>query len=205
MGNYHISAIPYSPPHKKDDIVSGAFTRSYTYTTDNGNINYTDTFIRYFYSKIDNNTGALAASSQWDSAVNSGYWASTDKFEWVPQYETEAAFESSPTVIQFGDGYKQVIKKGINSISTTLNLKFEKIPIPKAKAILHFIEYNIENDDDGKYQNIFEYKAQEPLDGGDYVRLYRAKSPNFKWDTYKLGSVSVSFEEVNAASTLVIS
>jgi hypothetical protein len=204
MSNYHISAIPYHPPHNKYDIVSGSFNRSYTYTTDTGDINYSDSYTRYFYSKTDNNTGSLAGNSDWDSPVNSGCWSSTEKFEWIPQYDTELTMENSPTIIQYGDGYKQIIKKGINSLSASINLKFENIPIEKAKAILHFIEYNIENDDDGNYQNIFEYQSQNPFDKGNYVKLYRSKSPSFKWKKYKLGDVMVTFEEVNAPSTLII-
>jgi hypothetical protein len=204
MNNYRVSAIPYNPPHAKYDIVSGAFTRNYTYVTDTGNINYTDTFIRYFYSKVDNNSAALADSSEWDSNVNSGYWASTEKFEWIPQYESEATFEPKEISIQYGDGYSQTIKKGIESSELVLDLKFQNIPEKKTKCILHFLEYNANNNDDGNYQNIFEYRLQEPLDGGNYVRLFKSTNYKLTYIKYKLDGINVTLKEVNAPSTLNI-
>ena len=191
-------AIPYNPPHNKWDVVSGGYSRTYSYALTSGYTTYTDTFVRYFYSLKDNNYEPLLADGgySWDDPVNSEYWASTDTFVWTPQYDSSFDFTPKYSETQYGDGYKQVIKNGINSVDSTFHVLFKGIDEAKANAILHFLDFKANCEDGGDLQNSFYIPSPEPYDNS-IKRAYISKNWKDSFDEYKIHSIDIELEEQN--------
>lgn len=194
-----MKAIPYNPPHDKWDVVSYGYPRVYSYALASGYSAYTTTFIRYFYSLVDNNTAPLLAAgggALWDSPINSEYWASTDTFIWTPQYNSSFDFTPKYTETQFGDGYKQIIKDGINSVDSAFSVTLNGLEEKKANAILHFLDFKANCEDGGDLQNAFYVPSIAPYDD-TIKRAYMAKSWKDEFNSYKIHNISIELEELN--------
>ena len=193
-----MKAIPYDPPHDQWDVVSGGYSRIYSYATLSGYTNYTATFIRYFYSLVNNNTAPLLANggTAWDDETNSEYWASTDTFIWTPQYNSKFTFTPNYTETQFGDGYKQVVKNGINAVDSAFTVTFDGLEENKANAILHFLDFKANCEDGGDLQNAFYVPSLPPYDD-TIKRAYMAKDWEDTLVSYKIHDISIELEELN--------
>lgn len=193
-----MKAIPYNPPHKLWDVVSGGYSRTYSYALASGYTTYTTTFVRYFYSLTENNNAPLLENggNSWNSEVNSDYWASTDTFVWVPQYDSSFDFTPSYSEVQYGDGYKQIIKNGINTVDSKFNVYFKGIEENKANAILHFLDFKANCEDGGDLQNAFYVPSLSPYDNS-IKRAYTSKSWSDTFNSYKIHDITIELEELN--------
>lgn len=61
-------------------------------------------------------------------------------FFWVPSNTTSVDFTTKRDFAQFGDGYTQQGRLGINSIGSVINMTFENRSYREAKAILNYVQ-----------------------------------------------------------------
>lgn len=80
---------------------------------------------------------ALAASAR-VSTVLSPAWSTG--FFWAPSNTTNVEFTTKRDFAQFGDGYTQQGRLGINSIGSVINLSFENRSYKESRAILNFVQ-----------------------------------------------------------------
>ena len=121
---YNISSWVGGTGYKKNDIVK------------NGD--------KFWYASQDNDDGTTPAvgSSFWNGYINitiDSVSTVEPYFFWSPSYNVSVNHEPSIHSIQFGDGYEQRIKKGINNNRLNLSLSFESRNEREAAAILHFL------------------------------------------------------------------
>lgn len=114
--NYQINDIVY----RYDDGSSGPF--------------------HYFYC-IQSHT-----SNDFTADYNASKWAGCDindrftpTFIWVPSYSSDIDQSPRTKFIQFGDGYLQRTKDGINNNLINVNLSFENRDLAESTAINHFL------------------------------------------------------------------
>jgi phage-related protein len=82
--------------------------------------------------------GNTALTSSTVSTFLSPAW--TSGFGWVPSNATTVDFMTKRDFAQFGDGYTQQSRLGINSIGSVLNMNFENRSYREARAILNFVQ-----------------------------------------------------------------
>lgn len=97
----------------------------------------------YYYYAAYSHT----STSNFTTDLNNGAWVGTivdnretkPYFTWVPSYKF--VNESLPRMrtIQFGDGYMQDVKDGINNLLLSAEYRFDNIELDEARAILHFL------------------------------------------------------------------
>ena len=68
---------------------------------------------------------------------------SSNSFFFDADYGSSISFKGYNAQYEYGDGYKVVKPRGINSLSVDFNLKFTNRTSREANAILHFIENNL--------------------------------------------------------------
>lgn len=61
-------------------------------------------------------------------------------FYWVPSNSSNVKFDLRRDYAQFGDGYSQQARMGINSVGSTINMTFENRDYKEAKAIINFVQ-----------------------------------------------------------------
>lgn len=72
------------------------------------------------------------------TAIYNPAW--TTGFFWVPSNTTDVAFTTKRDFAQFGDGYTQQARMGINSIGSVINMVFESRSYREAKSLLNFVQ-----------------------------------------------------------------
>lgn len=96
----------------------------------------------YYYALIDH-----TSTSNFLNDLNAGDWGGTiyDRgetkpyFIWKPSYDFENDNKPRIKTIQFGDGYSQDIRDGINNLLLNYNFNFNNRDLREATAILHFL------------------------------------------------------------------
>jgi len=100
---------------------------------------------RLYYSVIDNNTGGpnnpVAPANlgpKWNGYIllNGNL---IPNFWWKASYATEASFKPKLIVNQFGNGYQQRIKDGLNNNMAEFSVSFQNRSEKETVAILHFL------------------------------------------------------------------
>jgi len=86
----------------------------------------------YYYSLVENNSGNKPTDT-----LNSSW---TKKFVWKPSYGSTVNFKAFNSEVLFGDGYSQILNKGLNSLRMSMDLKFEEKDDKESKAMIHFLE-----------------------------------------------------------------
>tara|TARA_Y100000310_G_C20647530_1_gene797475 strand:+ start:877 stop:1413 length:537 start_codon:yes stop_codon:yes gene_type:complete len=100
---------------------------------------------RFWYSLQDNNTSLTepaVGDGLWNGNINvtiNGTTTIQPYFFWAPSYNISTAHEPKINSIQFGDGYEQRLKDGINNTPLNFTLSFEGRDEDEAAAILHFL------------------------------------------------------------------
>lgn len=99
---------------------------------------------RFWYSLQDNasTTTPAPGSEYWNGNINitiDGATTIQPYFFWSPSYNLSVNHEPRIQSIQFGEGYEQRIKDGINNDRLNLSLSFESRTEAEATAILHFL------------------------------------------------------------------
>lgn len=80
------------------------------------------------------NTAAVGTST----SLYSPAWSTG--FFWVPSNTTNVDYQTKRDFAQFGDGYTQQGRLGINSIGSVLNMVFENRDYKEARAIINFVQ-----------------------------------------------------------------
>ena len=125
-------ASTINPPLTKGSFVqvSGAGYLGFTGCIFHGGSNY----IEYFNSGPDDSgAGSGGVYSDLNPAWTTG-------FGWVPTYSSNVDTEMKRIVAQFGDGYSQRQRDGINSNKVMLSLVFEDRTDREKNAIKNFLE-----------------------------------------------------------------
>jgi len=98
--------------------------------------------IWYATSSNDSTVAPAPDSEFWGGYINitiDGATTVEPLFLWSPSYNVSTSHQPKIKSIQFGDGYEQRIKHGINNNKLDLNLSFEGRSELEATAILHFL------------------------------------------------------------------
>ena len=82
-----------------------------------------------------------------EPSVGSVYWGGTTTatageephFIWAPSYSANIRQQPKVISVQFGGGYEQRLKEGINSGLISIELKFEARSLIETTAIVHFL------------------------------------------------------------------
>jgi phage-related protein len=177
MGSiYNVSKWTTSPStFKKNDFVEDSATDG-----------------RYWYSLQDDNSGQTPAvgSTHWDGNINVTIDGSTTiqpYFFWAPSYNVQVSHQPRIQTIQFGDGYEQRLKDGINNDILKLNLSFESRGEQEAAAILHFLHTK------GGYAPFY-FKTTPPY---SIIKKFVCKSFNSTFVFADNYNVTCSLEEVS--------
>jgi phage-related protein len=99
---------------------------------------------KFWYALRDdasNNTPQVG-SAYWNGYINitvDGTTTAEPYFFWKPSYNVSVTHTPRIKEIQFGDGYTQRLKDGINNDLLNLSLSFESRSELEAVAILHFL------------------------------------------------------------------
>jgi phage-related protein len=112
----------------------------------------------YATQEHDSSIAPAVGSEYWNGNTNitiGNSLKTVPYFFWKPSYNVQVSHDPRVHVIQYGDGYEQRIKDGINNNILKLNLSFEARSQLETTAILHFL-----NDKEG--WGPFYFKAPEP-------------------------------------------
>jgi|10_taG_2_1085330.scaffolds.fasta_scaffold00617_5 phage-related protein len=99
----------------------------------------------YALQDLDANTSTeipAVGSAYWNGYTNvtvGGTATAESYFFWTPSYNIQVSHTPRVKSIQFGDGYEQRIKDGINNDLLNIQLSFENRTQAEATAILHFL------------------------------------------------------------------
>lgn len=132
----------------------------------------------YYYSIVDSNIGNTPASSptKW-----------TTDFCWTPSYSSSSSLDFKKTEMQFGDGYSQRMRNGINSNPLTFNLTFDGRSDTESTALLHFIEQK---------GGVDPFIYNNPTIFNKTGLKYIAIEPKWSSPSYNINNVSVTFQRV---------
>lgn len=111
-----------------------------TFYRKNSIVAFPDDSTTYWYAMLDH-TGGLGPSvdnPNWGGYANVGN-GTMPQFIWVPSYSFNQKMEPKIKQIQFGDGYKQTVKDGINNVLLELDLSFDQRDAYESAAICHFL------------------------------------------------------------------
>lgn len=116
-----------SPDYKKNDAVKDAGVST-----------------RFWYALQDNTSTTTPApgSEYWNGNINitiDGTTTIQPYFFWSPSYNISVSHEPKVKSIQFGEGYEQRVKDGINNLPLGFSLSFESRTEAEATAIIHFL------------------------------------------------------------------
>lgn len=143
----------------------------------------------YYYSRADGNIGNTPSvgSSSWAGYANDPITNEIKpEFIWRPSYGSTV--DNSPRVlkIQFGDGYVQRVKDGINNDLMVLDLTFEGRDTNEALAIIHFLKTR-----EGKDSFLF-----TPPPPFNKIRLFVCQQFPTSINFYQNNTIRAAFEEV---------
>jgi phage-related protein len=66
-----------------------------------------------------------------------------DEFIWTPDWSAQGNTKANVTRVQFGDGYMQRQRKGMNTLQKTWSLSFSARNDTEADAIISFLEQRV--------------------------------------------------------------
>lgn len=112
--------------------------------------------------------------------------ASKPQFIWIPSYNSNTNTTPRVKKIQFGDGYEQRIRDGINSILLDIDLPFDNRSDAEATAILHFLH-------EKEATKSFLFTHSPPY---NTVKRFVCRSWTHSRVFYDNNSIKVKFEEV---------
>jgi len=99
---------------------------------------------KFYYSIINSNLGpgnnpTTLSNLQvdWDGYISLN-GVLYPNFWWKPSYNTNASFKPKVIISQFGNGYQQRIKDGLNNNLAELSITFENRNEKETTSILHF-------------------------------------------------------------------
>jgi phage-related protein len=152
---------------------------------------------KYYYSIIDSNVGAqnnpVATSNlqlDWDGYIvlNGNL---IPNFWWKPSYN--ASIKNTPKVIvnQFGNGYEQRIKDGINNNLINFTLRFDNRNELETTSILHFLAQR--NGTESFIYNLPTIYAKSPLNLNTRFICMNWESIYVSYNNYQ---ISCEFREV---------
>lgn len=140
----------------------------------------------YYYCIVAHTSTSSFDTSKWGgrTAWNSAYLK--PEFIWIPNYNSNMAFEPKVKLTKFGDGYEQRVPDGINNSLLKFNLSFNGRPLHEATAIIHFL----------KNRNGAESFVFTPHSPFGKTKLY--KCPNYTVDFVFFNNYNITaiFEEV---------
>jgi phage-related protein len=96
----------------------------------------------YALQEHSNGTAPAIGSLFWNGNINitiDGTTTVNPYFFWAPSYNVQVSHSPRIKSLQFGDGYEQRMKDGINNNPLNLSLSFESRTETEAAAILHFL------------------------------------------------------------------
>lgn len=132
----------------------------------------------YYYSLTDNNLGN-------SPAANPSKW--TTSFYWTPSYSSSTDLIQRKVQVQFGDGYSQRMKDGINSSSLNFNLVFDSRSDDEARSILHFVEQK-----GGVEPFIYNHPTIFNKTGLKYIAI----DPKLSTSSYNINNVTLTLQRV---------
>jgi phage-related protein len=132
----------------------------------------------YYYSLVDNNINNTPASSP-------TFW--TTSFYWQPNYASTVDLMQKRTEIQFGDGYSQRMRNGINTAPLEFNLSFENRSDAESTALLHFVEQK-----GGVDPFVYNPSTIFNKTGLKYIAI----DPRLTYSSYNNNSLSVKLQRV---------
>lgn len=92
----------------------------------------------YYYSLLQHNSGISFDSSK-SGGVISYNGLSKANFIWSPSYNTKIQITPNIKKVQYGDGYTQRSRDGINNILLPFTITFDRRDDDETRAILHFL------------------------------------------------------------------
>ncbi|MAF24952.1 hypothetical protein CL634_05190 [bacterium] len=116
-----------------------------------------------------------------------GTSAEVPYFVWKSSYNVQVSHQPRIQTIQFGDGYEQRLKDGINNNKLSFNLSFEGRTQNEATAILHFL-----NDKEG-YASFY-FKTPPPY---SLIKKFVCKQFNSSFIYEDNYNVQCTLEEVS--------
>ena len=119
---YNINFWVQNTQYNKDDIITDG--------------------VYYYYSSI-NHTSSSSFATDYSNGLWNGIISNNGEtkpyFIWVPSYKYINDSVPKVRTIQFGDGYIQDVRDGINNLLLSSEFRFENINLNECTAILHFL------------------------------------------------------------------
>lgn len=112
----------------------------------------------------------------------------TTQFYFNPSYTSSQDIETRTLESQFGDGYAQRQRDGINSNQGTWNLTFEGRTDKESKAIINFVE------DKGGVDSFYALFGLSSLQNNSSIK-YIASNPKLSTSSFNINSVSVVLKQ----------
>lgn len=140
----------------------------------------------YYYAKQDLASNPSFNTDSWGGVITVNA-VTKPHFFWVPAYNT--TFDVSPRVkiIQFGDGYEQRVKDGVNNVLLKIDLIFDNLDFREAAAICHFLYARNGTDS-------FYFTPPSPY---STLKRFVARNYQHRLISYDNHQISAKFEEVN--------
>lgn len=113
----------------------------------------------------------------------------TTGFYFLPSYSTNVENEIKTITAQFGDGYSQRQRDGINSVKSTYNFSFENRSEKETKAILNFVE-------DKAGVEPFSILMNSTSISNDPSQKFVATNPKVTFSNYDSNTISVTLTQV---------
>lgn len=94
---------------------------------------------QYYYAKNNIAAGTPFSTSRWGGVRVKSDSSKKGEFLWFPSYNSNVNVTPRINIIQFGDGYQQRAKDGLNAILLPFDYTFSERKLDEAVAILHFL------------------------------------------------------------------
>lgn len=116
--------------------------------------------------EIASSNGITISTVSNDPSLNPDLWSS-DRFFFDADYGSTVNFKANNVAMNFGNGYYSVTPKSINSLSMSVDMKFDNRSSREANAIVHFVENHL---------------GQLEKDSPSPNLRYKQGISGFKWD-----------------------
>lgn len=116
--------------------------------------------------EIASSNGITISTVSNDPSLNPDLWSS-DRFFFDADYGSTVNFKANNVEMDFGNGYYSVTPKSINSLSMSVDMKFDNRSNREANAIVHFVENHL---------------GQLEKDSPSPNLRYKQGISGFKWD-----------------------
>lgn len=196
LNNWTLSATSYSRSNgvltlnTLGSITPSLSRGSYVVVTNGGDLNYTgclidggSNFAKYINPGVDT-TGVSTASLSSD--LNPAW---TSGFGWIPSYGANLDTSLSKISAQFGDGYSQRMRNGINTNKSNKALVFENISSREAVAIDNYIQ------DKGAVDTI-KINMGDGILGQNANLNYTLDEPKISTKSYNINTLTVNAVQV---------